>query len=49
MMERYTQKYQREMEELELVMSQRLDRLQILLKERLHEKRSNRDKLTDIK
>lgn len=30
-------------------MSQRLDRLQILLKERLHEKRANREKLTDIK
>ena len=49
MMERYTQKYQRELEELELVMNQKLDRLNIFLKERLHEKRSNRDKLSDIK
>lgn len=48
-MEKYTQKYQREMEELELVMNQKLDRLNIFLKERLHEKRSNRDKLSDIK
>ena len=46
MMEKYTQKYQREMEELELVMSQKLDRLNIYLKERLHEKRTNRDKIS---
>ena len=37
------------MEELELLMSQKLDRLNIFLKERLHEKRTNRDKLSEIK
>lgn len=32
-----------------MVMNQKLDRLNIYLKERLHEKRSNREKLTDLK
>jgi hypothetical protein len=44
-MEKYTQRNQRELDEIDLVMGQKMDRLNAFLKERLHEKRVNREKL----
>ena len=48
-MQKYTQRNQRELDEIELVMGQKLDRLNIYLKERLFQKRANRDKLAELK
>lgn len=49
MMEKIINKQQRELEDMDTVMSQKMDRLQIFLKEMLADKRSNREKLSDIK
>lgn len=43
------QRHQKELEDLNAVMSQKYERLQSYLKDRLNDKRISRDKLTDIK
>ena len=49
MMEKTVQRHQKELEDLNAVMSQKYERLQNYLKDRLNDKRISRDKLTDIK
>jgi hypothetical protein len=49
MMEKSILRHQKELEDLNSVMSQKYERLQNYLKERLNDKRVSRDKLVDIK
>lgn len=49
MMEKTIQRHQKELEDLNSVMSQKYERLQNYLKDRLSDKRISRDKLVDIK
>jgi DNA polymerase II small subunit/DNA polymerase delta subunit B len=48
-MEKTVQRQQREVEDLTAVMKQKYDRLTAYLKERVNEKRVNREKLADLK
>lgn len=49
MMEKTVQIHQRQMEDLNAVMAEKYQRLQAYFKDRLNDKRQNREKLTEIK
>ena len=49
MMEKQIIKQQRELDEVEAIMSERFDKLQALYRDKANKKRSNRDKITELK